>query len=203
MTSPLVVQVAGPHPAAVCLLPATSPDDGATLSALPDADALFERLSFRGCFPRGDGCACLARNNLCDELRGLLYLPAGTPGLDDACGVSCAKPLPTSGASCQASAAASRHHPAPALVLGLFASAGGFTEAIGSSAERGCAGPGLVTPAWAPVSPSPATRSIRTPAEEYPTFAEVCAAGLAAVAAHAEGWLTMAMDYHSQVMMTA
>jgi hypothetical protein len=35
MTSPLVVQVAGPHPAAVCILPATSPDDAAKLSALP------------------------------------------------------------------------------------------------------------------------------------------------------------------------
>jgi hypothetical protein len=111
MTSPLVVQVAPPHPAAVCLLPATSPDDGATLGTLPDADALFERLSFKGCFAREDGCDCLKRHGLCDEMRGLLDLPAGTPGLDDACGVSCAKPLTTSGASCHASAAPSRHHP--------------------------------------------------------------------------------------------
>ena len=101
-----------------------------------------------------------------------------------------------------ASAVPSRGHPAPALVLGLFASARGFTEATGSSAERGCAGPGLPTPAWAPASPSPATRSIRTPAEEFPTLAEVCVAGLRAVVAHAEGWLAMAMDYHTQVMRT-
>jgi hypothetical protein len=59
-----------------------------------------------------------------------------------------------------------------------------------------------VTPAWAPASPSPATRSVRTPADEYPTLAEVCAAGLRAVVEHTEAWLAMAMDYHSQVMRT-
>ena len=31
---------------------------------------------------------------------------------------------------------------------------------------------------------------------------EVCTAGLRVVAEHAEGWLTMGMDYHSQVMRT-
>ena len=56
-----------------------------------------------------------------------------------------------------------------------------------------------MTPAWAPASPSPATRSVRTPAEEYPTLAEVCAAGLLAVAEHAEAWLALAVDYHTQV----
>jgi hypothetical protein len=59
-----------------------------------------------------------------------------------------------------------------------------------------------VTPAWSPASPSPATRSVRTPADEYPTLAEVCAAGLRAVVEHAEAWLAMAIDYHSQVMRT-
>jgi hypothetical protein len=95
-------EVAGPHPAVICALPATHPDDGGKLSALKNAEALFGRLSFKGCFADEDGCACLARNNLCDEMRGLLYLPAGAPGLDDACGVSCAAPLTAAGAPSRA-----------------------------------------------------------------------------------------------------
>ena len=116
MTSLPMIKVAEPHPAAVCLLPATNPDDGAKLSALPHVEALFERLRFKGCFADGDGCACLARHKLCDEMRVLLDLPAGTPGLDDACGFSCAKPLTAAGAPYHGSRAPPLSRPAAGTI---------------------------------------------------------------------------------------
>ena len=71
-----------PHPAAVCAIPASDPDDDVALLALPYAQNNLGLLSFKFCHD----CACLADHSLCDELR------PGLPGLDDACGTSCAEP---------------------------------------------------------------------------------------------------------------
>ena len=68
-------------------------------------------------------------------------------------------------------------------------------------AERVCVFARLPTPGWDfPLSPA-TTTSTSTPAEEYPTLLEPCAAGLAAVAERTERWLAWAMDYHTQVMV--
>ena len=104
--------MAGPHPAAICLLPAMNPDDDAALGSLPHAEALLARLSWNGCFVDG-GCGCLKRHGLCDEMREKLDMPAGAPDLDGACGVSCAKPLTTAGASRQAAHYLCRAQQAP------------------------------------------------------------------------------------------
>jgi hypothetical protein len=74
---------------------------------------------------------------------------------------------------------------------------------IHTSAERTCTGGSLPTPAWGfPSWPATTTRT-STPAEEYPTLSEPCAAGLAAVAERTERWLAWAMDYHAQVMVAS
>ena len=90
----------------------------------------------------------MAAHGLCDELR------PGLPGLDAACGTSCAVPR--------------------------------------SLAERGCVSAGLPTAAWRE------GRRPDTPAGDYPSVRDVCAAGLSSAVDRTVGWLALASDYQLQ-----
>eukprot|EP01045_Picozoa_sp_COSAG04_P014871 COSAG04_NODE_1138_length_8106_cov_4.244036_4_plen_691_part_00 len=75
-------ECAEPHPAAVCALPTCDADDDDALLALRHAESNLGLLTYKFCHD----CACLAAHSMCEELR------EGLPGLDEACGCSCATP---------------------------------------------------------------------------------------------------------------
>lgn len=161
------VRVRRARPAAVCALPASEPADDVALLALPYAERFLGRLSFKFC----NDCACLAENDLCEELR-----PAFTAGsLDSACGHSCGSLLAAPDRAVPPRLCRNRPGPAPCAQLAVCARVAGATY------RR-------------------ADHSYDTPADEIPTVCQACDMGLSALILRTAAWLELAMDYQLQAV---